>query len=137
MGGMLDLSSGTGYGRIDAEDAIVSPFFVLATFVLSGVASVSIFGYDFAEGATEIAGHEPSIAFVVAVVALGIAWATNRPDIDGMDSEYQYLTVGGAALLVGMEFVPQVSEFVAGSDAVGVVAAAVLGGTYYAIAYLG
>lgn len=134
---MLDLSSGTGYGRIDAEDAVIAPLVIVAAFVLGGAASIELFGYAFSDTAFEVAGQSPSVAFVVAALGFGAAWLTNRPDIDGMDQEYTYLTAAGIGSLVALEFVPQVADVVAGSDPLGFIVASLIGGAYYAVSYLG
>jgi hypothetical protein len=137
MSGFLDLSGGTGYGRIDAEDAVISPLVIVAAFVLAGAASVSMFGYAFSDVAFTVSGVSPSIAFIVAAGGFAVAWLTNRPDIDGLDQEYTILAGAGMLALVGMEFVPAVQNMVVGSDVLGFIAASLVGGAFYVVSYLG
>jgi hypothetical protein len=130
-------ASGNGHNKIDTEDAIMAPAFLIGTMAMSGIASISIFDYALTDAAFSVGQTGITWAFLVAVAALGFAYATNGPALDKMDDVETYAVGGTVLLLLANEFVPQVNDLIVGSDVVGLIAVALMSGGYYAVAYLG
>lgn len=128
-------------GRIDYNDAVVSPFFVVASMVSAGLLSFSLFGYDFAgtlfslgSGAGAIS---VSIAKLVAIIALVTAYASNRPDFSDMTSIETWVVVATVGLVLVPPFSPAVESVIQQSQIAGLIAVIVQAGGFYSLAYLG
>jgi len=129
--------TGTQYGRIDTEDAIAAPAFLVGSMVSTGIATINLFGHDLGGEAFAVGGTSLTFAFIVSVGALAFAWLSNEPELEKMDDPETYVTVATVLLLLGSEFIGAVNDIVTSSDAVGVVALVVMAAGYYAISYLG
>jgi hypothetical protein len=128
-------------GKIDLNDAVVSPFFVLASAISVGLISFSLFGIDFASAAFEFAANSGqtvaiSYAQIIAVVALLVAYATNKPDFSGMGAIEMWAVVATVALVVAPPFVPIIQELLS-NDLAGLLAIVVQAGGFYSLSYLG
>lgn len=133
---VLNIGQEAGEGVIDTEDAILAPIFVIAGVAMSG-GTIQWLGYDLNSIAYEFSGYSLTYAFILAVVALGVAWFSNQPEISKMEEEYTYLTIGMIVLLFAQEFVPTVSDFIAGSTIAQLAVVLVYAGGFYAVSYLG
>lgn len=124
----------TANRNIDIEDLI--PAQVAGVMFLIQFGIVELVAYDGAfdlDQTYAIAGFDVSLAFFVSAGALGIIMLTNElgaPDLmfwdDGDDDEldeiYGGAILGTVGLLVAVEFVPQVNDFILSSDVAGTAA---------------
>ncbi|WIV66558.1 hypothetical protein [Natrialbaceae archaeon AArc-T1-2] len=135
---VINLSSnGAGYGRIDTEDAILAPAFLIGSLVMSGIATIEVFGFNLADTAYSAAGLDPSWAFIISVLALAGAWVTNEPDLSKMDDEYTYIVAGMSGILVANEFWAYAHDLITTSDAIGLVVVVIMAAGFYVVSYLG
>jgi hypothetical protein len=133
------------YGRIDINDAVVSPFFVLASGVAAGLFELSLFGYDFSQALwTGSGGASLSIANTVAIVALLVALLSNMNEhrgsgnplsqLDGIELWVAIATVG---LVIAPPFVPTLEATLGSSQMIGLIAVVIQAGGFYSLSYLG
>lgn len=124
-------------GSIDLTDYIMAPAFSVAAFVLVGIGSFSLYGYNLSMTLWSGSGATVTLAWLISTIALGSAWASNRmgDNWDDFDELESAAVIGGVVLLVGIPFVPFVNNAVTGSQAVGTVALVVLGALYTTLAY--
>jgi hypothetical protein len=124
-------------GDIDLLDYFGAPAFGLCAVVLTGIGTFSIFNTSLSETVFSATGVNVSIAFLVAAFLLIAAWFTNRAG-DGWEDldEFESVSVGGGVIvLVGVAFVPFISDLVAGSHVWGVVSFVLLSGAYTVLAW--
>jgi len=142
------------YGKIDIEDALFGTVFAASAFVTNGIANIDILGNDLGAALWTIQGTDITFAFLLTLVALGGAYATNRVnrssgksyEIDtdlaniarGDAPVETYLAVGTAVLvlLTGLNILG-VQEIIAGTAAFGLAVVAIESAGYYVISYLG
>lgn len=124
-------------GRIDVEDAILAPLFTMGAAVQNGFADVTIFGTSLSSALTSLGGTSISWAFLIGLLALLIAYATNQPDLDDMDQMETGLALGTVGLVLGVTFVPAINSFILSNDFIGLVVLAVEAAGFYALSYLG
>jgi len=142
------------YGKIDIEDALFGTVFAASAFVTNGIANIDILGNDLGAALWTIQGTDITFAFLLTLVALVGAYATNRVnrssgksyEIDtdlaniarGDAPVETYLAVGTAVLvlLTGLNILGM-QEIIAGTAAFGLVVVAVESAGYYVISYLG
>ena len=125
------------YGEIDFEDAILSPLFVIAAAVSTGLATVTIFDTSLGGTMFSAGGQEIGYASVISVAVLGAAWVTNQPDLDNMDDMESYAVIGTAIAVVGVPLIPALHSFVTGNDLVSLIVMCVQAAGFYAVSYLG
>jgi hypothetical protein len=117
---------------LDLEDHLPLVAYYFAVASLTGVSSMLVFTNTLSLDAVHsIAGFEISMAFIVAVVGLGIVAITNEMDPEFLkawddeitgergrkyDQMSRYLALGAVVLLVGVEFIGGVSDFVASGE---------------------
>jgi len=124
-------------GGYDLQDIIGAPAYSLAVVVLTGIGSFSIFGFAFSETLFSYSSFSLSIALLLAVLLLGLSWATNRAG-DGWDDldELESVAVGGGMfVLLGMAAIPAIREFVLSSQSIGIVAFVLLSAAYVVTAW--
>jgi len=124
-------------GGIDILDYVGAPAFGLSAVVLTGIGTFSMFGISLSETLLSGTGITVSIAFVIAFLLMGAAWFTNRAgdSWDDLDDVESYTVAGGMLFLLGVAFVPAISEAVASSNVMGVVAFMALSGAYTVLAW--
>jgi len=124
-------------GSIDLLDYLGVPAYSLAVVVLTGIGSFSLYGYDLSMTLWSGASASISLAWLIATLTLGAAWASNRmgDNWDDFDEIESAAVIGGVVILVGIPFVPVVGDFVTGSQIAGTGAMAVLSGLYTVLAY--
>ena len=128
-------------GKIDLNDALVSPFFVLSSGVAADLFSLELFGWDFAaalftvgSGAAQVS---ISTANIVAILALVIAYATNRPEFDGWKLVETWTAIVTVGLVVAPPFAPPLEALIQASPIVGLVSVIIQAGGFYALSYEG
>lgn len=126
--------------QIDIEDAVVSPFFVLSSAIAVGLISFSLFGFDFGSTAYELtaAGYTTTIKWATlgSIIALGIAYATNKPTLSSMGLIETWAVVATIALVMAPPFVPLLSALLS-SKIAGLVAVIIQAAGFYSLSYLG
>jgi len=120
----------------DLVDGLGIVAVVLVAAVLTGIASISLFGFTAAGTIATVAGFGISYAFVVGVGSLAGLMVYNDVGTeelgnakDGKYSQQQEDFAGLVAGVVGLcsiEFIPQVQSFVAGSDVIAIIATVVV-----------
>ena len=129
------------FGKIDLNDAVVSPFFVLASGVQAGLFSLVLFGLDFSAVLVTLGsgtgGIEITTARIISVLAVLVAFATNKPDFDQMGAVETWVAFVTIGLVLAPPFTPFLSELIAGSAIVGIVAVIIQSAGFYTISYLG
>jgi len=123
-------------GKVDSEDAILAPLFALAAGSAVGIANVSMFDRTLQDTALTLGGTDIAIGSFIAVAVLVVAWITNDADLSNLDDEYYYATIATAVLVVGVPFVPAISDFVTSNDFLALAAVIVQSAGFMAISYL-
>jgi len=142
------------YGKIDIEDALFGTVFAGSAFETNGIANISILGNDLGAAVWTVQGTDITFAFLLTLVALVGAYATNRVN-ESKSTSYEidtdlanivwgeapvetYLAVGTAILVLvtGLNILGA-QEVIAGTAAFGLVVVAVEASGYYVISYLG
>ncbi|MBO4249371.1 hypothetical protein IL252_16285 [Halomicrobium sp. IBSBa] len=142
------------YGKIDIEDALFGTVFAASAFVTNGIATINILGNDLGAAVWTVQGTDITFAFLLTLVALVGAYATNRVN-ESKSTSYEvdtdlaniargeapveiYLAVGTAILVLvtGLNILGA-QEVIAGTAAFGLVVVAVEASGYYVISYLG
>ena len=124
---------------IDIIDSFLAPFFIAATFAMAGIATVGLDApmtvymsdavYTISNGPTFTVGA------VISLVTIGVAYATNQPDIFDPDSPLEYVgpVFLGANILYVM--VPAFADFIASWWGFGILMIGVNGAGFYLLAY--
>jgi len=142
------------YGKIDIEDALFGTIFAASAFVTNGIATINILGNDLGAAVWTVQGTDITFAFLLTLVALVGAYATNRVN-ESKSTSYEvdtdlanilrgdapvetYLAVGTAVLVLftGLNILG-VQEIIAGTAAFGLAVVAIEASGYYVISYLG
>lgn len=128
-------------GEIDLNDAVVSPFFVLASAVSTGLLSLELFGVGFSDSIFTIGSGagaiEVTVAKMIAIAALGIVFTTNRPDLSDMSELEMWTAIATIGLVLAPPFMPAVEGMITGSQIAGIIAVTVQAGGFYSLSYLG
>lgn len=128
-------------GKIDLNDAVVSPFFVLASGVAADLFSLELFGWDFADALFTMGSGTGAIgistANIIALVALVVAFATNKPSLDEMQLVETWTAIATAGLVVAPPFMPIVQDVIQSSTIAGLITLIVQAGGFYALSYQG
>jgi hypothetical protein len=142
------------YGKIDVEDAISSSVFSLGAAVSTGIADISVLGYDLSGSVFTLGGSNVQLAAVLSVLALVVAYATNRVyGSSGSDARFETdlseimsgratveTYIAGATLLIILANTFDImgfNGFVMGSDIVGIVVLAVEAAGFYVFSWMG
>lgn len=127
--------------RIDLNDAFVSPFFVLASGVQARLFELVLFGFDFASSVMVIGSGPTAItisaAKVISILAIGVAIATNKPDLDSMGAVQTWTAIATIGLVLAPPFSPMLESLIQSSAIAGIVALVVQSAGYYTLSYLG
>lgn len=124
-------------GKIDLNDGVVSPFFVISAAIDNGIVSMQIFGWDFAEPFLSFgAGAGVSTATVISILALAVAFVTNRPDFSKMGAVQTWVAIATIGLVIAPPFVPVISSIL-GYTIAGLLALVIQAVGYYNLSYLG
>lgn len=130
-----------GFGEIDMNDALVSPFFVLASGVQADLFGLELFGFDFASTIVTFGSGAESVeitaARIIAVVAILVAFASNKPDLSAMTGVQTLLTISTIGLVLAPPFTPILADFITGHTIAGLLALIIQSGGFYSISYLG
>lgn len=128
-------------GKIDLNDAVVSPFFVLASGVQADLFTLDLFGVNFADPVftlgTGTGSLSISIAQIIAITALGIAFATNRPKLSEMAPAETWVALATVGLVLAPPFMPALESLIQSSPIPGLVALSIQAGGFYTLSYLG
>lgn len=120
-------STALRFNPLDVGLLIVS---ILMTLVMTELATLSIFAFDFKAAIMEIGvlPTDPSMAWLLAVVALGITIYTNdntsmaefRDDVEQLPEYYAGTVLLALALVVGWLVIPGLEGAIIGQDFFGV-----------------
>lgn len=125
-----------GHKELDLIDALVSPFFVLAAGIDGDLIGMSIFGFDFASPIFAHAHAELSVATIIGMVCVAIAFATNRPDFSAMGFVETWVALVTVGLVVAHPFVPML-DWLLGHTIAALIAVVVQAAGFYVLAYIG
>lgn len=122
--------------HLDFNDAVISPAFVIAAAVDTGLLNMSIFGFDFASelfggGLTSI-----SAASIIGVLTLLVAFATNRPNFNALGAMETWVAVVTIVLTIATPVVP-ILQWLLGHTIAALIATIVQAAGFYVLAYLG
>lgn len=128
-------------GKIDLNDAVVSPFFVLASGVEANLFTLDLFGVDFSSALFVLGSGADavsvSLANIVAILAISVAFATNRPKLSEMAPAELWVAIATVSLVVAPPFVPFLNETIQSTAIVGLVVLVIQAGGFYTLSYLG
>lgn len=128
-------------GKIDLNDAVISPFFVLASGVQAGLFSLVLFGFDFSSTlltfGSGAAAVQLTFAKIVAILALAVAFATNKPDFDRMGAIETWVAFATIGLVMAPPFSPAIRAMLQTSTIAGLVSLVVQAAGFYSLSYLG
>ena len=141
------------YGQIDVEDALAGTAFALSAAVSTGVATISVIGYDLSGELINLSGTSISMALAISVAALLTAYGTNRMygsgapsnlDTDlndiasGSASIETYVAIATVGVIVANGFnVMGASDFIMANDWAGIAVLATESAGYYVISWMG
>ena len=127
------------YGKIDLNDGIISPFFVLASGVQNRLFEFSPYGLDFSGTLIDFGAGAGELTFagVVAIVALVLAYITNRPDFDKLGAIQTWIAVVTIVLVVAQPVVPLLQTVIGASTVLGTVSLIIQSSGFYALSYNG
>lgn len=127
----------TDGGKLDFNDAFISPLFVISAAVDAKLVDFTIWGFDFADPLMTLsAGSKITTATVLSLLALIIAYATNRPNFDAMGYVQTTLAAMTVLLVVLPPFMPLLGGILSVSI-VGLIAVVIQASGFYSLAYLG
>jgi hypothetical protein len=130
--------------QFDPVDAALTIAMMVAGFIMTGIASFSLFGIDFGATATTLAGYDITTAYALSVLAfLGIvatndntSFQTLRQDAESLDDYYMYAIFGTIALFGLWLFVPDVANFFRSSDLWGLMYVAITTTAGFAVGWM-
>lgn len=124
-------------GEIDPIDAFLSPLFVISGAASLGVISMNLIGTNFAlaDTAFGFGGTTVSFATILAVLAVGVAYLTNRPDLRGLEDHETAAVVIAVVFILGNELVPLIESLVMLHPATQIGSLVVSAAGWYVIAY--
>ncbi|MFD1585502.1 hypothetical protein ACFR9U_00790 [Halorientalis brevis] len=127
-------------GKLDLPDAVISPFFVLSSAIAMGLINFELMGFDLASTALEFTsdGYVSTVTYagIISLLALLIAYATNRRDFSGMGFVELWVVVATVGLVIAPPFVPVLSGLLSNKFA-GLIAVVIQAGGYYSLSYVG
>lgn len=128
-------------GKIDLNDAVISPFFVLASGVQAGLFSLVLFGVDFSDTlltfGSGAAAVSITMAKIIAVLAVLVAFASNQPDFDRMGMVESWSAFATIGLVIAPPFSPAIRALLQTSTIAGLVSLIVQAAGFYTLSYLG
>lgn len=115
--------------EFDPVDAALMVALAMSGFIMTGIATFSLFDVSFADTLVTVAGYDVTYAYALSAGAVLGTIATNdntefdtlADDIKRLDDYYMYAAVGTLGLLVGWLFIPAVGDFFTSSDAMALV----------------
>jgi len=135
------------------EDALAGTVFALSAAVTAGIATISILGHALSSAVWTVQGTGITLAFLLSLLALGTAYATNRVNDRGanyeVDTDLANLAKGEASIESYVAIGTLVLVLITGLDVlgaraavqsepvIGIVSLAVQAAGYYVISYLG
>ena len=122
-------------GSIDIIDAVLIPFFMASSMVVTGIGIVSLAGYSLSDPAFSAGGETLTWAFLGAVTALVLAYMSNSPNLSDLEQEETIAVAGTLLIIVGAEFVPAFDSLLGSHPAVALVATLITGIGFYVVAY--
>jgi len=140
------------YGKVDMEDALAGTVFALSAAVSTGVADISVLGFDLSGELINLNGTSIGLALALSAAALITAYATNRMygsprqnlDTDlnsilgGTASVETYIAAATVIIVLANGFnVLGVSDTIAGNDVLGLAVLAIESAGYYVVAWMG
>ncbi|ELZ96468.1 hypothetical protein C440_04953 [Haloferax mucosum ATCC BAA-1512] len=124
---------------VSINDAAGFPLAAVGAVVATEIGSVTLYGHDLASAVSTDIGV--SIAAVLYIVSIAVAWITNGRSLDdfssrGDDADLKRLLVLAAPVLMGLhEFVPALNDLVTSNTFVATFAALLFVGAYALVAH--
>jgi len=128
-------------GKLDINDAALSPIFVFTSAISLGLIDSEWFGINFGNEVMTFTAEtgQTTVVTLATVVSLGIvgfAYLSNRQDFSQLSKLEVWIVIATFALVLAPPFMPVVGEFLSG-DFPGFIALMVQAGGYYTLSYLG
>jgi hypothetical protein len=124
---------------VDLLDAVLAPFFVAATFVTGGLATVGLdqpITFYLDSVLYSASGLEVTLATVITFIVLGTAWFSNEATDWDEFNDVQAVIVGGMfALNAAIPLIPALSNAIDSLWYVGIFMVMLNGAGYYLISY--
>lgn len=137
-------------GEFDTEDSVGLAAIVLGAISLTGIGTISVYGYSLSDTAFSLGGT--TISWAAVLIVGGLAWVSFTNEValgdyvdmisDGRDPQnknksletaYRVAVIALFGVVLGMVFVTGFADYVTGSDIAGTLAATgILGGTVVA-----
>jgi len=119
--------------QFDPVDVALSIGLLVSGFIMTGIATFSLFGVDFGAVALTLMGQDLSSAYVLSAVAILGTVVTNdnaelsnlHNDAQRLDEYYYYSILATVGLLVAWLFIPDVGSFFQSGDLWGLVYVAI------------
>jgi len=124
--------------EFDSLDFAMQPIFTLAAAAGVGVGPNVLLGVNLSDPAgIGIAGVTVTIGVLIGAATFALAYLTNDNSFGDFDDPYKQIGVLTIGLFLATAFVPQVQQFIAQSDALGLIVLIVESAGYAAVGYLG
>ena len=126
----------SGHRELDLNDAVISPFFVIAAAIDGGIMDMELFGVDFSSAVISSGHASLSIATIIGVACIVVAIATNRPDFSTMGAVETWVALVTIGLTVAPPFIPAL-DWILGHTIAALISVVVQAAGFYVLAYLG
>jgi len=124
------------FGKIDLNDSVVSPFFVISAAVAVSLVDFTIWGVDFSSPLLSFGSVTISIAKAISIMALGTAFITNRPSFGKMGGVETWIALTTIGLVLFPPFFPILDSVLQHTSAA-LVSVIIQAGGFYSLSYLG
>lgn len=130
--------------QFDPTDAALTVGMMVSGFIMTGIATFSLFDINFSDVVWSSGSYELTTAYVISALALVGIVATNdntsfetlKDDAQSLDDYYMYAVFGTVALMVGWVVVPDVASFFQSSDLWGLLYVGVTTTASFAIGWM-
>ena len=123
--------------KVDLVDAVIAPLYVLSTAISVGLVTQFALSVPWspADVVTTLGGVEVTWALLIAVGALGTAYATNRPDLNEFSQNETAFLIVGMLVSVGNTLVPLIDTVVSYHPVTQALTIVVGSAAYFMLAY--
>lgn len=126
-------------GEIDLNDAVVSPFIVLASGVQAGLSDLTLFGIDFVKPLFTLGSGADALLLTVAnlfaITALAVAFAINRSSLRAFTEVEGFVAVATIALVLAPPFSLVIENLIQSSAIAGFATRVIQAAGFYSLWY--